>query len=85
MLLTETSQGVTSSSADDRRSSWWTVPAPPPSLKELELPEHVNVNDPHVPRNLSRALRGAQDHEKISEIALTVAENIEFEKKIGAP
>jgi len=39
-----------------------------------------------VPRNLSSALRGAEDPEKISEIALTVEEKIEFEKKIfGAP
>jgi len=41
--------------------------------------------DPHVPRNLSSALRGAYDPEKISEIVRTVAEKIEFEKKILAP
>jgi len=41
--------------------------------------------DPMTPRNLSRALRGAHDHEKISEIALTVAEKIEFEKKLAPP
>jgi len=36
--------------------------------------------EPHVPRNLSRALQWAQEPEKISEIAQTVAEKIEFEK-----
>jgi len=41
--------------------------------------------EPHVPRNLSRALQVAHDHEKISEIALTVAEKIEFEKKFWRP
>jgi len=41
--------------------------------------------DPHVPRNLSSALRGAHDAEKISEIPLTVAEKIEFEKKLAPP
>ena len=40
---------------------------------------------PNVPRNLSRALRGAHDPEKISEIALTVAGKIEFEKKLAPP
>jgi len=40
---------------------------------------------PHVPRNLSRAHRGAHDPEKISEIPLMVAEKIEFEKKIWRP
>jgi len=41
--------------------------------------------DFHVPRNLSRAHRVAHDPEKISEIAQTVAEKIEFEKKIWRP
>jgi len=42
--------------------------------------------DPHVPRNLSRALRAAHNPQKILEIPLTVAEKIEFEKKFfGAP
>jgi len=41
--------------------------------------------EPHVPRNLSRALQWAQEPEKISEIARTVAEKIEFEKKFGTP
>jgi len=41
--------------------------------------------DSHVPQNLSRALHAAHDPEKISEISLTVAEKIEFEKKIAAP
>ena len=36
--------------------------------------------DPHVPRKLSRALWVTHDPEKISEISLTVAEKIEFEK-----
>ena len=40
---------------------------------------------PHMPRNLSRPLRGAHDPEKNSEIAWAVAEKIEFEKKIWAP
>jgi len=35
---------------------------------------------PHVTWNLSRAPRGTYDPEKISEIARTVAEKIEFEK-----
>ena len=38
-----------------------------------------------VPRNLSRARRGAHDPEKISEIGQSVAEKIEFEKKYLAP
>jgi len=41
--------------------------------------------DPNVPQNFSRAFHGAHDTEKISEIALTVAEKIEFEKKIWRP
>ena len=40
---------------------------------------------PPCPLNLSGALRGAHDPEKISEIALTVAEKIEFEKKNWRP
>ena len=36
---------------------------------------------PHHHRNLSRARWGAHGPEKISEIARTVAEKIEFEKK----
>ena len=40
---------------------------------------------PHVPQNLSRAHHGAHDPEKVSEIPLTVAEKIEFEKKFVAP
>ena len=40
---------------------------------------------PHVPRNLSRALWGTHDPVKISEISLTVAEKIEFEKKFWRP
>jgi len=42
---------------------------------------------PHDPRNLSSARRGggADDPEKISEIAQAVAEKIEFEKKLGRP
>jgi len=39
---------------------------------------------PHVTRNLSRASWGAHDAEKISEIAPTIAEKIEFEKKLAA-
>jgi len=41
--------------------------------------------EPRVPRNLSRARRGAHDPEKISEIGQRVAEKIEFEKKSLAP
>ena len=41
--------------------------------------------DPHDPRNLSRARRGAHDSEKISEIAQPVAEKIEFKKISLAP
>jgi len=41
--------------------------------------------DPHVPRNLSRVFWDAHDPEKISEIALMVAEKIESEKKIWHP
>ena len=41
--------------------------------------------DRHIPQNLSRALLGADDPEKISEIARTVAEKIEFEKKLAPP
>jgi len=41
--------------------------------------------DPHVPRNLSRVFWDAHDAEKISEIALMVAEKIESEKKIWHP
>jgi len=41
--------------------------------------------DPHDPRNLSRARRGAHDPEKISEIGQGVAEKIEFEKNSSAP
>ena len=43
------------------------------------------TTDSHVLRNLSRALRGAHDPEKISEIAQRVAEKIKFEKKSTAP
>jgi len=39
----------------------------------------------YVPRNLSRARRGAHDAEKISEIAQRVVEKIEFEKNSLAP
>jgi len=41
--------------------------------------------DPHVPRNLRRAHRGAHDREKISEIGQGVAEKVEFEKKSLPP
>ena len=41
--------------------------------------------DPHDPRNLSRARRGAHDAEKISEIAQRVVEKIEFEKILWRP
>ena len=41
--------------------------------------------EPHVPRNISRARRGAHDPEKISGIAQAVAEKIEFEKKLWRP
>ena len=40
------------------------------------------TSEPNVPRNLSRALCGTHDPEKISEIARAVAEKIEFQKKI---
>ena len=43
------------------------------------------TSEPNVPRNLSRPRRGAHDPEKISAIALAVAEKIEFEKKNLAP
>jgi len=41
--------------------------------------------DPHVTQNLSRASWGAHDAEKILEIVPTIAEKIEFEKKIWRP
>jgi len=41
--------------------------------------------DPHVTLNLSRASWGAHNAEKILEIAPTIAEKIEFEKKIWRP
>ena len=43
------------------------------------------ASDPHHPRNISSPRRGAQDAEKVSEIAQRVAEKIDFEKKILAP
>ena len=43
------------------------------------------TSEPNVPRNLSRPRRDAHDPEKISEIALAVAEKIEFEKKFLVP
>jgi len=56
----------------DNKKDIFTLGAWPPNL----------TLEPHVPRNLSRALQWAQEPEKISEIARTVAEKIEFEKKI---
>jgi len=41
--------------------------------------------EPHDPRNLSGARRGAHDPEQISKIAQAVAEKIEFEKNSLAP